>query len=187
MADAALEILTTLGLADLTMRRLATTLEVQPSALYWHYANKQTLLAALSDRVVNSAIADAPALPAEADWVERSRYLALTLRAQLLAYRDGAELVSSTLALGLGATAPQNLLTASLASGGFSAAIARQGAAVLLHFILGYVTQEQQRGQASALGAAREDSALAVGGEAEFRFGVQLILDGLAALPAQER
>ncbi|GEA88717.1 TetR family transcriptional regulator [Cellulomonas cellasea] len=55
---AALEILDEYGLGDLTMRRLATSLGVQPGALYWHVANKQALLAEVADAIV----ADLPAL-----------------------------------------------------------------------------------------------------------------------------
>ncbi|MDN6510824.1 MAG: TetR/AcrR family transcriptional regulator, partial [Corynebacterium sp.] len=38
---AAFDILSEYGLGDLTMRRLAKTLEVAPGALYWHYPSKQ--------------------------------------------------------------------------------------------------------------------------------------------------
>lgn len=48
--DGAMAILDEFGLADLTMRRLATSLGVQPGALYWHFPNKQTLLARSSTR-----------------------------------------------------------------------------------------------------------------------------------------
>ena len=46
---AGLEILDNYGLEDLSMRRLAQLLDVKASALYWHVANKQTLLAAMAD------------------------------------------------------------------------------------------------------------------------------------------
>ncbi|MFS0702718.1 TetR family transcriptional regulator, partial [Cellulomonas sp. 179-A 4D5 NHS] len=49
---AALEILDEYGLGDLTMRRLAGSLGVQPGALYWHVANKQALLAEVADAIV---------------------------------------------------------------------------------------------------------------------------------------
>ncbi|MGW6130502.1 TetR/AcrR family transcriptional regulator C-terminal domain-containing protein [Cellulomonas sp. NPDC055163] len=49
---AALEILDEYGLGDLTMRRLAGSLGVQPGALYWHVANKQALLADVADAIV---------------------------------------------------------------------------------------------------------------------------------------
>ncbi|WP_217585232.1 TetR family transcriptional regulator, partial [Microbacterium sp. GbtcB4] len=51
VARAALALLDEVGLADLSMRRIAARLGVQPSALYWHVANKQELLADLADRV----------------------------------------------------------------------------------------------------------------------------------------
>ena len=52
VVTAALDILDRQGLPDLTMRRVASALDVQASALYWHFPNKQTLLAALADRIV---------------------------------------------------------------------------------------------------------------------------------------
>jgi TetR/AcrR family transcriptional regulator, tetracycline repressor protein len=39
------------GLEALTIRRLATALGVTPMALYWHFRNKEELLAALGDQV----------------------------------------------------------------------------------------------------------------------------------------
>ena len=51
----ALQILDEYGLPDLTMRRLAGALDVQASALYWHFPNKQTLLAELANRILARA------------------------------------------------------------------------------------------------------------------------------------
>lgn len=48
----ALGILDAYGLNDLTMRRLADSLDVKASALYWHVANKQSLLAELVDKIL---------------------------------------------------------------------------------------------------------------------------------------
>lgn len=56
--DGAMAILDEFGLPDLTMRRLATALGVQPGALYWHFPNKQTLLGALADKILEDV--DAP-------------------------------------------------------------------------------------------------------------------------------
>src|SRR6266496_2867068 len=39
------------GLDALTIRRLATELSVTPMALYWHFRNKEELLAGLADQV----------------------------------------------------------------------------------------------------------------------------------------
>ena len=57
---AGLEILDNYGLEDLSMRRLAQLLDVKASALYWHVANKQTLLAAMADAQGVSSAAHAP-------------------------------------------------------------------------------------------------------------------------------
>ena len=93
---AALSILDEHGLPDLTMRRLGATLDVQPSALYWHFANKQTLLASISDQIVSRARA---VRAADDDWKSATRAETYALRDALLAFRDGAEVVSSTMAL----------------------------------------------------------------------------------------
>ncbi|WIM72237.1 TetR family transcriptional regulator [Corynebacterium suedekumii] len=89
IVTAAMEILDSYGLADMTMRRVATHLGVAPGALYWHLANKQQLIAAIADRILAPALDTTdPASPEE---------LADRLRTALLAHRDGAELVSAAL------------------------------------------------------------------------------------------
>ena len=65
VVEAATEILDSYGIADLTMRRLGRELNVSPGALYWHFANKQQLLGAVADRILES-VDDAPA-----DWRDR--------------------------------------------------------------------------------------------------------------------
>lgn len=170
VARTALRILDDHGLPDLTMRRLATALDVQPSALYWHFPNKQTLLAELSDRIVGRmASGSARDLRGEAR----------ALRDALLAYRDGAEVVSSTLALGLGSTLAHDRLGAAVEAQGFDRETARRVATTVLHFVLGFVWHEQQRLQYDSLGArAGEAAGLA---SDDFAFGIDLIADGLRA------
>ena len=92
--DGAVAILDEYGLADLTMRRLAGSLNVQPGALYWHFPNKQTLLGAVADRILEPLEAPVVAV----NWDEQLKELAHRLRDALLSHRDGAELVSATYA-----------------------------------------------------------------------------------------
>ncbi|MBO0596249.1 TetR family transcriptional regulator [Nesterenkonia sp. E16_7] len=94
----ATEILEQYGLADLSMRRVATQLGVQPSALYWHVKDKQSLLALVADRLLDSVRLDASL----SDWRSELRTRAVTLHAALLSTRDAAELVASVVALGTG-------------------------------------------------------------------------------------
>ena len=170
VARAALRILDDHGLPDLTMRRLATALEVQPSALYWHFPNKQTLLAELSDRIVGRTTSGVPT---------DLRIEAFSLRDALLAYRDGAEVVSSTLALGLGSTLAHDRLTAAVVHDGFDAGTARRGATTVLHYVLGFVWHEQQRMLYDSVGA-RDMEASGLESD-DFAFGLELIAAGLRA------
>ncbi|HOA27013.1 MAG TPA: TetR family transcriptional regulator, partial [Arachnia sp.] len=98
IVDAGLGILDAYGLGDLSMRRVADALGVQAGALYYHVPNKQSLLAALSDEVLAE-------VPEPDQGLAAGEWLAVWadgVRAALLARRDGAELVASSLALGLG-------------------------------------------------------------------------------------
>jgi TetR/AcrR family tetracycline transcriptional repressor len=185
VADVALRILDEHGLADLTMRRIAASLDVQPSALYWHFENKQRLIAELADRIVDGHPAPASAISTGgSDWQERTRVEASALRDALLSYRDGAEIVSSTYALGLGSGRALSRLTDAVALGGFDQATSRRAGTTLLHFVLGHVSHEQQRLQYDSVGV------LAQGLEAQplgaddpaqaFAFGVGLLVDGLS-------
>lgn len=171
VARTALRILDDDGLADLTMRRLAMRLDVQPSALYWHFPNKQSLLAELSDRIVGQAAS----LLRGSGVVAEAR----ALRDALLAYRDGAEVVSSTLALGLGSSAALDRLTAAVAAEGFAPEVAARAATTLLHFVLGFVWHEQQRLQYDSVGVVSPGTGHLP--EADFAFGVDLIHRGLHA------
>lgn len=163
------------------MRRLAAALDVQASALYWHFPSKQSLLAELSDRIV----ARQPLLAQpDQDWTAQVAAAAGALRDALLAYRDGAEVVASTLALGLGSTGARDRLSAAIAAGGFDEVTVRRATTTLLHFVLGHVSHEQQRMQYDSLGV-REHAAGSPGDAqgdtpgAEFAFGVQLLVSGL--------
>ncbi|WP_314149606.1 TetR/AcrR family transcriptional regulator C-terminal domain-containing protein [uncultured Leifsonia sp.] len=184
VALTALRILDDYGLPDLTMRRLAAALDVQPSALYWHFPNKQTLLADLADRIV-AAAPERPApdpAPGAGDWTAAVRSEAAALRDALLAYRDGAEVVASTLALGLGSTLAHDRLAAAVVAGGFDDATAHRAATVLLHFVLGHVSHEQQRMQYDSIGVLADPAPTPEDDgdpAAEFGFGVDLFVGGL--------
>lgn len=175
---AALALLAERGLPDLSMRNIAASLGVQASALYWHFPNKQTLLAAVADALVTDAA------PAPADtWQEAAITEARALRARLLSVRDGAELVASALALGLGGGYAAARLRAVFALGGFAPEGARRAGAALVHFVLGHTMVEQQRAQARELGVDMADAdaaeALAPADEEAFEIGLLAVVTGL--------
>ena len=187
----ALRILDEFGLADLSMRRLAGVLEVQPSALYWHVPNKQTLLALVSDQIIERAAFVDPAdftKDGNLDWKRLTLAEAIAVRDALLAFRDGAEVVSSTLALGLGADGALARIRAGIDEAGFEPEVARVAADSILFLVLGQVWHEQQRMQADSLGvvapaveAKPSDAASRFLHQqnGSFEFGIDLILDGL--------
>jgi len=175
----AVEALDAYGLADLTMRRLGTELGVQPSALYHHFANKQTLLAAMADEILVRA-----SWPTEGDWMDRAGAICLVLRDQLLAYRDGAELVATVHAFGLGATQPVGLLSAALDEGAIGA-LGPTAVRTLLHFVYGHAVDEQTHLQAAAAGAIDD---AATSGDArdgdDFATGLGIVIAGIQVMRA---
>lgn len=160
----AVAILDQYGLADLSMRRLAGDLGVQPSALYWHVANKQTLLAAVADELLRDLRSSAQT----GDWRRDASAASHALRSTLLSHRDGAEVVATAHAMGLGDVDPSAALRAALRQHA-------DAAGVLLVYVLGYVQSEQLRGDAVRLGVAEPDM------DEGFSAGVDLILDGIGA------
>ncbi len=178
----AVDLLDDYGLGDLSMRRLGAELGVQPSALYHHFANKQTLLAAVADELL--VLGARPAPPADAPWDDVVRQVCGELRDAMLAYRDGAELVATVHAFGLGAQRPGAVLEATLAGAGFDPALASAGARTLLHYVFGHTADEQAYLQAGSAGAL-DDGASPPRATSDFALGLGLILDGLRLrLPA---
>lgn len=176
VVDRALLVLDRHGLPDLTMRRLATELGVQPSAIYHHFADKQTLLAAVADQILERGARPLP----EGAWDDRARAACLVLRDACLAWRDGAEVVATARAFGLGGAAPHAGLVEVLGEGLGDEELAATAARTLVHFVLGHATDEQLRRQAGSAGALEADD-LERDFTAEVTTGVDLVLAGLRA------
>lgn len=178
----ATKILDEYGLSDLSMRRLADALGVKAGAIYWHYANKQSLLAAISDQILEGIRRDE--LPPEEGWPTtwQAELFAWSkeLRAALLEHRDAADLVSSTRAAGLGELNPMDLPTEILRTNGWPHELSAHSAGAICHFILGHVFEEQSRQQLVLLGLI--DSGESPLDEAGFDHGVRVFLAGLAAI-----
>lgn len=178
IVDAAFSVLRDYGLADLSMRRLAKELGVQAGALYWHVPSKQDLLYGLAE----SLLVDLP-IPDREIPAEAARQLALDLRSRLLAVRDSAEVVSLAQALAPYALAPFAALRTILDGD----AVDGRDSRVLIHFILGALAEEQTRSSLISSGAMPADLGLAAATEhaaQDFAYGVDAILNGLAAIPA---
>lgn len=169
IVETAMGILREYGLADLSMRRLARDLGVQPGALYWHVKNKQELLTVLAGLILEPVAIQAP---------RSLRELAMGVRATLLTVRDSAEVVALAHALDPSSTAPLQQFGALLEGEKLAADQAEWAAEALLSYVLGSVTDEQTRAGLTGAGllAATERDAGKI-----FTFGLDLMLSGLAA------
>jgi AcrR family transcriptional regulator len=172
VVDAATALLDNYGIADLTMRRLARELQVSPGALYWHFANKQQLLGAVADTILDGV----PSATGVAEVCDR-------LRDALLSHTDGAELVSASFAAGQSQamTAILARLTEAVAEAGVDASRAELAARTVVYYVLGFTVDEQSRLQWDAAGAdlPEQQSVLADDPGARFRFGVDLLVNGI--------
>lgn len=180
VVEAACAILDQYGLADLTMRRVADALGVKAGALYWHFPNKQSLLAAVADDVL--AALSQPVAARGPGWLGE---WAADVRHQLLSHRDAAELVSSTRAMGLGRVDPAEHARRALREQGVPDDEADGVAQAFMHFVLGHVMEEQTQSQLAVLGVvASFDDGRA---QRHFDWGLRLLVAGaeqtMTALP----
>lgn len=137
VVSAALRVLDAHGLENCSMRRVAAELGVQPSALYHHVPDKQTLLALMADEIVADVGLDAGVAGDPAA-------LCGALRTAMLAVRDGADVVATAAAFRLGASRVEAEL---------AALVGADGARTLLLFTFGHTQSTQTHRQAAEFGA----------------------------------
>jgi len=187
----AAEILDNYGIADLTMRRLARELSVSPGALYWHFADKQELLGAVADRLLATATPRSISGPAGGSWPDRVVALCSALRDALLSATDGAELVSASFSAGRSAELSRivEALADACRESGLTADDANLAARTIIYYVLGFTADEQSRLQWDAAGAtvADSDSVWSENAGGRFTFGLDLLVDGLAAHAVSRR
>jgi TetR/AcrR family transcriptional regulator, tetracycline repressor protein len=136
----ALDLLDEVGLDQLTMRRLTTTLGVQNGATYWHFRSKQALLEAMADTLLAGVPDD---LDQQQPWHERITHLAHRLRRALLSRRDGARLFASAFFPLPNALAYGEAMIATLREGGLSSRDASWAADTLTYYVVGHTIEEQ--------------------------------------------
>lgn len=168
---AAREILCRHSLADLSMRRLAAELGVSPNALYWHYPDKQTLLAALGDDILAPVAAPSAGLP----WDDRLESLARDMRATLTAVPDSAELVSSSWSSGLSSMTVLDHLTEAASAADLPERARRGLVTAIAQLVIGLTIEEQTRRQMTRLGVTGPTER---DYDAEFADALEIVLHG---------
>jgi AcrR family transcriptional regulator len=190
---AALRLLDADGLDGLTMRRLAASLDLRPSALYHHFRDKEALIDTLAEQLlaeVGEADPDGP-------WDERVVAIALQVRSALMAHRDGARVVAGTFVPRPNTLRIGERIVEALRDAGLAEDLWASTAFALNYYILGHTIEEQARDELVARGewnGRLEELASAspfplivhastgleeLDGTTRFRRGLDLIVDGI--------
>jgi len=189
------------GIDALSMRRLGQRLGVDPMSLYYHVGDKDDLLDGLGDTVVGEI--ERPSGEHAGDWRASLRETILAARSTMLRHPWAAGVIESRATPGPATMRHMELVLATLRAGGFSLGLAHHALHVLGSRVLGFSQDlfddrgasdpppdeaaRMARAWAEAFPniaelaiAVRHDGGL--GGcddDVEFRFGLDLILDGL--------
>ena len=200
--EAALRIVDEDGAEALTMRSLAERLNSSTSTLYRHFPNRATLIAAVIDRVVGEL--DVDGLPGT--WREFCEGFIRGWFDVMCEHRNVAVLMTDQLAEGASSLAAREKWLTVLLDNGFSLDLAARSATTLGHYVQGFAIQlggkradwnlddaayeRISRGldpqTYPALAAAIATQALPMPLEEEFSFGLELILDSLERLRAED-
>ncbi|MDQ4084801.1 MAG: TetR/AcrR family transcriptional regulator C-terminal domain-containing protein [Actinomycetota bacterium] len=197
--DGAVSLLDERGPAALTMRSLAERLGVRPMALYTYFASKDQLLDAARDHILR----DLDSRPAEGEWADRLRSVGLALYRLLVAHPALIHLFATRPLAGHEAAEAAEAHLRVLRDAGFDRATAARAHLTLLHHVLGSATwdvrlnvgrdaesRRRRRAALRAMSGAHYPTLVDLApelvdeaaGEQQFLFGLEVILDGLAAL-----
>jgi AcrR family transcriptional regulator len=193
------------GIASLTMRKLAERLGVEAMSLYHHVANKNEIF----DGMVDAVFSEVELPSSENGWREAMHIRAGALRETLLRHPWALRLVESRANPGPSTLRHHDHVIGCLRGGGFSIAAAAHAFSLLDSYIYGFVLQElnlpfrtDEEFEAVVEGIIQQmpvnayphfmemvvAHALKPGYSyaAEFEFGLDLVLDALERLTADE-
>ena len=186
----ALRLLDELGLETLSLRRVAKELDVQASALYWHFTNKQELLDEMARAIVLDVVSDdAVPDPSGATWQDLLMQLARAQRQAVRGHRDGATLMLNARPLTDYQIGYLEWVLGRLAEAGLNPAQAGEAFTVISNYALGAAVVEQRSGGRTVDGdldaalAAHPSLAPLVQADADavFESGLRWLLAGMAA------
>ncbi len=201
IARTALAQLAGVGLDGLTMRVVASALDVRAAALYWHVKNKQELLAAMAGVIFADAVAGLEAPRAGESWEQWLADLARAQRAAMLRYRDGARILAGSNLAEPTLFRATELALRTLQDAGFPVRQAARAVAALTHYTIGFTIEEQAHQEAAThtshadlVDATRfpltaqayvDDGLWDSDTDGCFEYGLALILTGMAATSRQ--
>jgi AcrR family transcriptional regulator len=136
IVDAAVALLDEHGAEGLTMRRVAETLGVTSTALYWHVSTKDDVLDLAVDRIFGDV-----RLPDGGEWRDDVRTLILRWRAAMLGHPWAAGLIGRPM-LGPNVLARTEFLQAALVRGGFAGRSLAVVTRLLANYVIGSAVTE---------------------------------------------
>ncbi len=140
---AALRILDSEGLGALTIRRLASELDMGVMTLYWYIANKDELLDLVAERVAS----EIPTPPPGATWQDRLRLMGSGMRQTLIRHPGAVPVLAARPALGPSALGLMESVLAILREAGFGPQDAADGYFTLSNYIVGFCAWETAGGR----------------------------------------
>jgi AcrR family transcriptional regulator len=207
---AAVDIADTSGIAALTMRRLGETVGAEAMSLYYHVANKEALLDGVAEVVIeeiSAAVAHIPPPQDPAGWKAVMRSRILTAREVLLRHPWAPGVLQSRTTTSPAVLSYFDAMLGIMAAGGFTYAQAHHAMHALGSRALGFAQElfnpagapseepdpavleaiaEQfphlTAMMADAIHNTPEDTLGWCDDQAEFEFGLDLLLDGLDRL-----
>ncbi|WP_245669548.1 TetR/AcrR family transcriptional regulator C-terminal domain-containing protein [Nocardia speluncae] len=195
----ALDLLNEQGMDALTVRALASRLDVKAPALYWHVRNKQELLDEMATFVMRRITDALAAIPRGGDWRDDVSAYAHVSRSEYLMHRDGARIFSGTRFADPEVVKAKESWLERLTAAGFSLPEADDTLDLVTAFVVGFVIEEQERSPSAGADPARyslteRDAWLGEGaelvkaaghlrddGDPRFERQLGILLDGLAA------
>jgi TetR/AcrR family tetracycline transcriptional repressor len=91
---AALELLDEVGLNELSLRKLATKLDLKAPALYWHFKNKGVLIDYMAEAILQTEFKYIKSRPDNVPWQDWLVDICKRLRQAMNSRRDGARIVA---------------------------------------------------------------------------------------------
>jgi TetR/AcrR family tetracycline transcriptional repressor len=141
---AALELLETEGLNNLSLRDIAKKLNLKASALYWHFDNKEVLIDSMAEVILQKGLKNIQPRQNHESWQDWLSNHMVQLRKAMLVYPDGGRVVAGahlpevpTLAKSL------EYSIASIVSAGVDLNTALHVAITVNRYTFGYVIEEQ--------------------------------------------